>query len=41
MEELPSIWKVAANISNKQSQTANNGWYSSLGVGEGVNNSAP
>ena len=27
------IWKVAANILNKQSRTADKGWFSSLGVG--------
>jgi hypothetical protein len=26
------IWRVAANILNKQSQTADKGWSSSLGV---------
>jgi hypothetical protein len=31
----------AANILNKQSRTANNGWSSSLGVGRGANNSSP
>jgi hypothetical protein len=33
------IWRVAANILNKQSWTANKGWSSSLGVGRGANNS--
>jgi hypothetical protein len=27
------IWRVAANILNKQSRTADKGWSSSLGVG--------
>jgi len=36
-EECLQIWRVAANIFSKQSQTANN----SLGVGQGVNNSSP
>jgi len=27
------IWRVAANILNKQSWRANKGWFSSLGVG--------
>jgi hypothetical protein len=27
------MWKVAANILNKQSQTADKGWSSSLGLG--------
>jgi len=29
MEERPPIWKVAANILNKQSRTADKGWSSS------------
>jgi hypothetical protein len=33
------IWKVAANILNKQSRTPDKGWSSSLGVGRGVNKS--
>jgi hypothetical protein len=35
------IWRVVANILNKQSRTADKGWSSSLGVGRGVNNSSP
>jgi hypothetical protein len=35
------IWRVAANILNKQSGTADKGWPSSLGVGRGANNSPP
>jgi hypothetical protein len=35
------IWRVAANILNKQSQTTDKGWPSSLGVGRGANNSPP
>jgi hypothetical protein len=35
------IWRVAANILNKQSLTANSGWSSSLGVGWGANNPPP
>jgi hypothetical protein len=35
------VWKVAANILNKQSRTADEGWPSSLGVGRGANNSSP
>jgi hypothetical protein len=31
MEEQPSTWRVAANTLNKQSRTADKGWYSSLG----------
>jgi hypothetical protein len=30
------IWRVAANILNKQSRTAGTGWSSSLGVGPGL-----
>jgi hypothetical protein len=40
MEEWPPIWRVAANILNKQSRTAGKGWSSSLGVGRGANNSS-
>jgi len=39
MEEWPPIWKAAVNILNKQSQTADKGWSSSLGVGRGAKNS--
>jgi hypothetical protein len=35
------IWRVAANILNKQSRTADRGWSSSLGVGRGANNQPP
>jgi hypothetical protein len=35
------ILRVAANIVNKQSQTADSGWSSSLGVGRGANNPPP
>jgi hypothetical protein len=31
MEERPPIWRVAANILNKQSRAADKGWPSSLG----------
>jgi hypothetical protein len=37
MEERPPIWRVAVNILNKQSRTADKGWSSSLGVGRGAN----
>ena len=37
MEERPPIWRVAANILNKQSRTADEGWSSILGVGRGAN----
>jgi outer membrane scaffolding protein for murein synthesis (MipA/OmpV family) len=30
------IWRAAANILNKQSQRADNGWSSSLGAGVGL-----
>jgi hypothetical protein len=32
-EDGLQIWRVAANILNKQSRTADTGWSSSLGVG--------
>jgi hypothetical protein len=32
------IWRAAANILKKQSQTADEGWSSSLEVGHGANN---
>jgi hypothetical protein len=32
------IWRVAANMLNKKSRTADSGWSSSLGVGRGANN---
>jgi len=35
------IWRVAANIQNKQSRTADKWWSSSLGVGRGANKSLP
>jgi hypothetical protein len=34
------IWRVAANILNKQSRTADKGSSSSFGVGRGANNSS-
>jgi hypothetical protein len=34
------IWSIAANILNKQSRTADKGWYSSLGVGGEAKNSS-
>jgi hypothetical protein len=33
------LWRAAADILNKQSQTADKGWSSNLGVGRGANNS--
>ncbi|KAJ4443458.1 hypothetical protein ANN_05127 [Periplaneta americana] len=35
------IWRVAVNILNKQSRTADEGWSSSLGVGRRANNPSP
>jgi hypothetical protein len=35
------IWRVVANILNKQSRTGDRGWPSSLGVGRGANNIPP
>jgi hypothetical protein len=35
------VWRVAANILNKQSRTSDKGWSSSLVVGRGANNSSP
>jgi hypothetical protein len=35
------VWRVAANILNKQSQTVDKGWSSSLGVGREANYSSP
>jgi hypothetical protein len=35
------IWRVATNILNKQSRTADKGWSSSLGVGWRAKNSPP
>ena len=40
MEEWPPIWRVAANVLNKQSRTADKRWSSGLGVGWGANNSS-
>jgi hypothetical protein len=34
MEEQPPVRRVAAYTLNKQAQTANEGWTSSLGVGQ-------
>jgi hypothetical protein len=41
MEERPPIWRVTVNILNKQQRTADKGWSSSLGVGQGANNPSP
>jgi hypothetical protein len=40
MEERPPVWKVAANMLNKQSQTADKEWSYSLVVGRSANNSS-
>jgi hypothetical protein len=38
MEERPPVWRVAANILNKQSRTAEKEWSSRRGVVRGVKN---
>jgi hypothetical protein len=35
------IWRVTENILKKQSRTADKGYSSSLGVGQGANNFSP
>ena len=40
MEERPPIWRVAANILNRQSRAGDKGWSSSWGVGRGANKSS-
>jgi hypothetical protein len=35
------VWRLAANILNKQSRTVDKGWSPSLVVGRGANNSSP
>jgi hypothetical protein len=40
-EDALEVWRVGANILNKQSRTVEKGWSSSLGVGRGTNNSSP
>jgi len=40
-DERPPIWRVAADILNKQSRTADKGWSSILGVGGGADNCSP
>jgi hypothetical protein len=39
--EVRRVRRVAANIPNKQSRTADKGWYSSLGAGRVNNNPSP
>ena len=41
MEERPPTWRVAANILNKQSRTADKGLSTSLGIRRRANNSSP
>jgi len=41
VEKHPPLWRVAANVLNKQSNAAENLWSSSLGVEQGANNSSP
>jgi len=41
MEERPPMWRVAANVLNKQSRIIDKGWSCSFGVGRGANNSSP
>jgi hypothetical protein len=40
MKERPPIWRVTANILNKQSRTVDKGWSSSIGVRRGVDNNS-
>jgi hypothetical protein len=40
-EDGLQTWRIAANIMNKQSLTADKGWPSSLGVGRGADHSSP
>jgi hypothetical protein len=35
----PQIWRVSVNMLNKQSWTADMGWFSSFDVGRGANTS--
>jgi hypothetical protein len=41
MEEVLWVRRVAANILNKKSRTADKGWSSRLGVGRGADNPLP
>jgi len=41
MEEQPSIWRIAANILNKQSRTAGKRWSFRLEIGKGIVISLP
>ena len=40
MEERSATWKVAANVLNNLSRTAEKSWSSCLGVGRGETNSS-
>jgi hypothetical protein len=40
MEGRPLIWRVAVEMLNNESRTADKGWSSSLGFGHGANNSS-
>jgi len=35
------IWRIEANVLNKQSRTADNWWSSTFGFGRGANSSSP
>jgi hypothetical protein len=39
--DIIQVWRVAENILNKQSRTAEKVWSSSLGVERGLNNYSP
>jgi len=41
MEQQPPIWRIAVDILNNESWTADKRWSSSLGFGLGANNSSP
>jgi hypothetical protein len=41
MEERPPVWRVAADILNNESWTADKGWPSNLGFGQDANNFSP
>ena len=41
VEEMPPVLRVAANILNKKSRSADKGWSSSLELGTGANNFSP
>jgi hypothetical protein len=41
MKERPPIWRIAANILNKQSRMSDQGWFTSLAVGRNAYSSSP